>query len=208
MSNYTLNDLEAVLDRLPDKDRSFAADLVAKGRKYRLSEKQAYWVNKLAQRGRGEDALPATANIGDLLKVIALFDRAAQHLKYPKVILACGDKAVKLSIAGERAKVPGSVTVAGASPDKPWFGRITRDGVFHASRTAETVPNLVEHLRAFAREPAAVAAAYGHLTGHCCFCARRLDDERSTKVGYGPICATHFGLPWGDRPTLAEKWGQ
>ena len=25
-------------------------------------------------------------------------------------------------------------------------------------------------------------------------------DERSTAAGYGEICATHFNLPWGERP--------
>ena len=34
----------------------------------------------------------------------------------------------------------------------------------------------------------------------CCFCNRALEDERSTAVGYGPICAGHFGLAWGNRP--------
>jgi hypothetical protein len=28
-----------------------------------------------------------------------------------------------------------------------------------------------------------------------------LDDECSTAVGYGPVCAEHYHLPWGDRPT-------
>ena len=27
---------------------------------------------------------------------------------------------------------------------------------------------------------------------------RALSDDRSTAVGYGPICADHFGLPWGE----------
>jgi len=34
-------------------------------------------------------------------------------------------------------------------------------------------------------------------TGNCCFCRRELTDKRSTEVGYGPICADHFSLPWG-----------
>jgi len=28
---------------------------------------------------------------------------------------------------------------------------------------------------------------------------RGLDDERSVSVGYGPVCAGHYGLPWGEK---------
>jgi hypothetical protein len=42
------------------------------------------------------------------------------------------------------------------------------------------------------------AAAFGHLTGQCVFCARELTDQRSIDVGYGPVCAGKNGLPWGE----------
>lgn len=41
------------------------------------------------------------------------------------------------------------------------------------------------------------AAAFGHEHGFCCYCSRGLTDERSTSVGYGPICAVRYGLEWG-----------
>jgi hypothetical protein len=41
------------------------------------------------------------------------------------------------------------------------------------------------------------AARFGHVTGQCVFCSRKLTDERSIQVGYGPKCATNNGLPWG-----------
>jgi len=44
------------------------------------------------------------------------------------------------------------------------------------------------------------AAALGHSTSYCCFCSRHLKDQgegRSVEVGYGPVCAAKFGLPWG-----------
>lgn len=41
------------------------------------------------------------------------------------------------------------------------------------------------------------AARFGKLYGICCFCSRTLTDERSIGVGYGPVCAEHYGLPWG-----------
>jgi hypothetical protein len=41
------------------------------------------------------------------------------------------------------------------------------------------------------------AAAFGHATDHCVFCARELTHDNSTEVGYGPVCAQKNGLPWG-----------
>ena len=47
---------------------------------------------------------------------------------------------------------------------------------------------------------AAEAAAFGHQHENCVFCSRSLTDDkdgRSVQVGYGPICASKYGLPWG-----------
>lgn len=44
---------------------------------------------------------------------------------------------------------------------------------------------------------AAEAAEWGHRTGACVFCARKLTDDRSLTVGYGPTCSKKAGLPWG-----------
>ena len=41
------------------------------------------------------------------------------------------------------------------------------------------------------------ASEFGHAHGHCVFCALELTDERSVAVGYGQVCASKRGLPWG-----------
>ena len=64
--------------------------------------------------------------------------------------------------------------------------------------TAELKSKINGLLVALATDPAKVAAEHGKLTGKCCFCNRKLDDKRSTEVGYGPICAEHYSLPWGE----------
>ena len=48
------------------------------------------------------------------------------------------------------------------------------------------------------------ASAFGHTHERCVFCKAQgrpghLTDERSTSVGYGPICAENNGLPWGEQ---------
>ena len=41
------------------------------------------------------------------------------------------------------------------------------------------------------------AKEYGRRTGKCMYCRRKLTDDRSVSVGYGPICAERNHLPWG-----------
>ena len=42
-----------------------------------------------------------------------------------------------------------------------------------------------------------IAKDYGSRTGRCMFCRRKLSDDRSLAVGYGPDCAKSHFLPWG-----------
>ena len=143
------------------------------------------------------------AAVGDCDGVHALFDRAAAHLKYPKITLSvpANNETIIISRAGPDAKVPFSLNVCSSTLPgrygKLWYGRILRDGTFETMRPQEPIAT---RLRALAADPVAVAAEHGRLTGRCCFCNHGLEDDRSTAVGYGPICADHFGLPWGERP--------
>ena len=196
--------LAGVIGQLPASRQSFARDLIASVAKYgKPSEKQAIWLEKLYVEATTERA-PA-AEIGDLTGVMELFDKAKKHLKHPAVLLRVGDRELKLSVAGAAARVPGSINVAtsGGYGNNDWFGRILTNGQFEPSRLAAP-DGLVDSLRAFAQRPAEVAAAYGRLTGRCCFCNLALTDERSTQAGYGQTCAKNYGLPWGGK-TLAEQ---
>lgn len=53
----------------------------------------------------------------------------------------------------------------------------------------------------FLADPIRSAQSYAELTGDCCFCGRFLTDPRSVTVGYGPVCADRFALPWGTSPS-------
>lgn len=51
------------------------------------------------------------------------------------------------------------------------------------------------------------AAAFGYANARCVFCARTLSTAESTAVGYGPVCAANYGLPWGVVPAATpESW--
>lgn len=161
--------------------------------------------------------IPQTQAVGDLGGVLALFARAKAHLKFPAIVLSVPeidntqdveDFAVRLTIAGERAKFPGSITVCendrnttndDGEPAREWLGRITLDGAYQPARKANgRADAITRRLRELAQAPAKVASEHGRLTGRCCFCNRALKDERSTAVGYGQTCAGHYGLPWGE----------
>ena len=191
----TLAALKNALPAMSPRNRTFAESLLKQATaKGSLSDKQWYWVGKLTT----DAAAPRreTVQIGDLNAVIAFFDRA--KVSRPKVVFAVDGTPVKLSVAGERAAVPGSINVASPTYGGAWYGRITRDGVFHPGRDADKVADLVGVLRRFAVSPEKVAAEYGAATGSCSFCSRELTDARSVTVGYGPVCAGHYGLPWGE----------
>lgn len=51
----------------------------------------------------------------------------------------------------------------------------------------------------------AAARRHGHETKHCSFCGLHLSDPQSLEVGYGPICAAHYDLPWGPRVSVASQ---
>jgi hypothetical protein len=192
--------LQAALPTLPESKKDFASSLLTQSRGRGLSEKQMYWVRKLAEPT--PTAPVAAIEVGSFEGVIALFRTAQRHLKFPKVRLRLENGSpIVLAVAGANARRPGTVNVTDGRPfgENIWYGRVEADGRWEASRSvdAETATSLTALLTAFAAEPAKVAAAFGHLTGNCCFCAKTLTDERSTSVGYGPVCAEKFGLAWG-----------
>lgn len=192
--SYTASDLASVIDQLPAGDLDFANSLVSQSKTRGLTERQLFFVERLVKKAKGEDKV----TIGSVAATIAFFDRAKEHLKNPKVIITVDGQPVKLSVAGPRSSQPGTINVAEAGPfGGYWYGRITRDGTYKPTADATKLPGLPEALRRFAEDPAKVASEHGKLTGHCSFCNRPLDDERSTQVGYGPVCAKRFGLPWG-----------
>ncbi len=119
-------------------------------------------------------------------------------LRWPKLTLDLDGRRVQLSLAGDASKHPGTVNVTDGRryPENTWFGRVLADGTFQPGRDCDET--VVAILRRLAEDPAGTAADHGHRSGSCCFCGRELNDPRSTAVGYGPICAEKWLLPWGE----------
>ena len=198
-STATVADLIACRGQLSAKDQEFASSMIRQhSQRGYLSEKQMFWVGKLVERATKPAAsTPEMATVGNLASVFALFATAREHLKFPAIVLnvpGVGD--VRINVAGARARVPGSLNVVEMT-GRTWYGRVHSDGQFEKAMRNEPPAAVTETLQRFAADPAGVAAEHGHLTGRCCFCGLALTDERSTAVGYGPICAQHWHLPWG-----------
>lgn len=178
---------------IPFRDVDFVTSLVTCAERNRISEKQMHWIGVLFDR---HCAPPAPAL--DLSRLFALLAQARTNgLKRPFILAAGGPfDPMRLSLSKD-----GAAVYVKAQSSSLYLGAV-RDGKFLPSREAMLGPDdragIVAALGAFAADPVAQAALYGHETGCCCFCARELTDKRSIAVGYGPICADHFGLPWGE----------
>ena len=119
-----------------------------------------------------------------------------------------GLKAPKLRVldADGRAELTLGLTVVGHNPGSvsvkrngSYIGLIRQDG---GTRGAIT-PELAAHLQAVAADPAAAAKRYAVLMCRCSFCGLALTDAGSVEVGYGPVCAKHWGLPHAPKGTPA-----
>lgn len=183
----------------------FARDLYRS--RARLSAVQVAWGHKLVMDAKSRPAAPA-AVAADMAKVFALLDTAtASGLSYPKLrfVLPSGARLV-LRIKGEQSASPGSLSFTTGS----WqdgtavpHGQADRDGKFRPDRRASA--EVLEFVAKLAADPKAVIVENGKLAGACCFCGRRLDDERSLAAGYGKTCAGNWGMPWGDATMSAAS---
>jgi hypothetical protein len=209
------------LNNLNARDRDFADSLLGQLAKYgSISPKQTHWVEVLAERATAQ--APGTShavNVGNVAPIIELFKLAGRKLKWPKIKLhthrvvkdeSGNDKVifehlVVLKRAGNASKYVGQIQVTDGKPfgQNVWYGRIDVDGTFYPNtrvrqENRKHFDEVVTLLTSFAEDPAGIGAFIGKRTGHCVFCSRELTDARSTTVGYGPVCAGHYGLPWGE----------
>jgi len=202
-----LSQLQTVAPNLAGRDREFALDLIHfYAKRHYLTPKQAPWVGKLIAKATvpvmsapiAAPVEPVKVDVGNFDGVVALFAKAKEHLKFPKIVLSVAGKTLKLSLAGPKSKHPNTINIVGEGsyPNRVWYGRVTADGQWVPSQsvTPEFTTALVDLLVKFGKTPARVAKEYGLLTGNCCFCNKGLTDPNSTAAGFGPVCAKHYGL--------------
>lgn len=183
-------------------------DQPRKGRKtpaQMLSDRQWAWVHKLAleqqareQKRAADKAAAAARGPIRYAQIRALFEHAlATGHKTPRITLDMDEGRVRLSVAGQGSRTPGAVHVTDGGPfgENRYYGRIDLDGSFKPGRD---VPAWVlDTLFKLDGRTLEFVVKYGQKTGNCCFCGAGLVTTESVTVGYGPICADRYGLPWG-----------
>jgi hypothetical protein len=193
MSNLS-DRIRAALPTMSADDRATLASMRENAKKYggSLTPRQLAFVEVILRRS--QPAAPESTTTLDLTRITQMFDKAAQKLKNPKVEFMCasGDE-FAITRAKDSSRNPGFLYLKSGST---YLGKIAPRGAFIPSQDA--TPDVTKALVDFAADPVAAAFAYGKATSACCFCRKKLTDGRSVEVGYGPICAENFGLPWGE----------
>ncbi len=191
--------LRAALPALVNGDAKFANDLLGNFSQWgNLSDKQLHWVETLTARALAPKQAPIALVTVDFKNIQAMFDLAGKTLRRIKVKLqTASGQAVVFTRAGTMSKYAGQIMITDGLPfgENKFFGRVDVTGEFFATRNASQ--EVCELVKEFSEDPAVTAGKYGRLTGGCSFCNHSLKDDRSTQVGYGPVCATRFGLVWG-----------
>ena len=182
---------------------SFASSLVEKSRdRFGWEPRFQAWGHIIAMREmqRREERLPKKTGALGFAKVVGLMDNAVKNgIEFPRVQMETHDGiTVVLHRAGDRSRVAGQVSVCGEGKfaTRAYYGKVTREGEW--VRSSDCTDSIEALVREIANDPAKIGGFIGRRTGVCCFCRRSLESAASVKVGYGPICADRFGLPWNE----------
>lgn len=139
------------------------------------------------------------------LPIVTLFDTAAKFIQKPKIVYKLappihGCTNLVFYRTGEHSHAPGSVGVVNGAlaPDNSMLATVYRDKPAVFYRGAFGKPELQQVIKLLCEKPMEHLQHNGKAHGVCCYCARPLTDPRSVTAGYGPVCADHWGLPWGD----------
>lgn len=136
-------------------------------------------------------------------RIFSMFKTAKDSgLDWPKIVLG-GDLNLTLTMNAK-----GIINITNGerygTPSNVWYGRISPAGsaaskdafMFLRANQPPVDKDIIQgYIRDFDKDPATSAKLYGHTTGNCMFCARKLTNAVSVAVGYGPVCAENFGLP-------------
>lgn len=188
------------LTKLPPKDLNFAQSLL---RARKPTPKQMYWIEQLAGKILNPPPpLPVQKASISLDALYAMLESAKKHIKWPMIryFLSDGsDRELRFYLSGPTSKVPNVINVKDNRGG--WYGRLLRNGEWQGKAPYSEMQKPIEELAA---DPVKALAENGKMANRCCFCGLLLTDDRSVQVGYGPVCADHFNLPWGKATTAQQ----
>lgn len=172
-----------------------------------------FWITKLVNE---RTAAPADPGVQDMMAFLAdsFVLAIGMGLKRPMIRLHHKDRRYKIYLSRKGtlciktgALVPGTRDPEG---DEVYMGCLW-GGRFKRADERALLPGDQEVIDELARDPAGFMARCSKDMGRCCYCNAALDDPRSKQVGYGPVCAVRWGLPWGKGyneavPSFALLW--
>lgn len=140
------------------------------------------------------------------MNIFELFDKAKNKIKYPKLKYPYRNITLTLFPAGPNSKYRGQIFVTDSKPygENILFCRIlppAKDGQISIEwyrDYREKDKELESVILGLAFKPEEVCKLIGQKFAYCCFCGTMITSKNSLTVGYGPICADNWGLPWGD----------
>lgn len=183
-------------------DALLTADLIQDYKRDELLAKIDLWQMQVA--AEKEKSRLVANNLFDM------FDKASKTLKYPKItFLTPGlnhSGKLQFYLAGAKSAYTGTIQITDSRSygQNEWYGRIHRiNGAVEFSRVS-TAP-IREKVYAILRDPLGEAKTSGQKFSNCCFCNREIINANSLAVGYGPICAERYGLPWEGTAEEAKK---
>jgi hypothetical protein len=136
---------------------------------------------------------PEPKLVADVRNIIAFIEAArTRGLRNPKlrVLGPTGVGEVRMLVASRISRTPGALFV---KHDGAYVGSVLPTGeVTGRLRSDDAMRTLLSVVNS---APLAAAKMFAAITCNCSFCGLPLTDEGSVEVGYGPVCAKHWGLP-------------
>lgn len=190
--NMTIEQAREIVSTIPGE---FAQSLVS--RKH-LSEKQEFWLFKLAAEKMNPVATDGIALPADVATAVeTCLATASANLKFPKIRLG------KVKGQSITLKPRQGVVYISDGERTEWNDRIGDHTFVYYGKIVDNkivaprrgCPDwAVELIKEFGENPLESAKTYGRVFGSCCFCGRVLSQADSVERGYGPVCATKYGL--------------
>lgn len=144
---------------------------------------------------------------GSFHATVAMLQLSAEHKKWPKMKFAHA-KGEYIALIWNKSR--GRAVLTNGYAKSNWakhfvYGRLHADGKLHIKGKVDERPewpSIQSFLSILAADPIQAAKMSAAITGNCCFCDSELTDPESKSRGYGPICAEHQELPWGDKSNV------
>lgn len=140
----------------------------------------------------------------DCTPLLDLFAKASKHKQNPKLVYYYEKTNFrKLVFYIMHHKNPGSI---GIINDTGIVGEGKRLAIISPGGLLRWEPSCSIEMRKLVKElvsddPQGKFAVNGREHRFCCYCSLELTNQESIAKGYGPICASNWGLPWDDDGT-------